>query len=235
MKRREALAIIFGGVVCCGADFNTYTKEDFKDINLKNDKSLKPKSFTATKAYLRPPGAILEEEFMARCIKCGQCVQVCPYHCLKLLGITAIFSIGTPHIVANERGCYLCNALPCILACPSGALDHHINEPKKVKMGIAQIKNPTSCLAFNGKKLNKVNIKIAQNTMEESLNLNLSSRDNKECDLCVRFCPYPESQKAIRLIKNDNGLMPEILSECVGCGVCVELCPENVIEILPLD
>ncbi len=27
---------------------------------------------------LRPPGAIPEDDFLAACIKCGQCVQVCP-------------------------------------------------------------------------------------------------------------------------------------------------------------
>ena len=27
---------------------------------------------------LRPPGAIPEHNFLAACIKCGQCVQVCP-------------------------------------------------------------------------------------------------------------------------------------------------------------
>ncbi|MBT3317392.1 4Fe-4S binding protein, partial [bacterium] len=27
---------------------------------------------------LRPPGALLEKDFLASCIKCGQCVQVCP-------------------------------------------------------------------------------------------------------------------------------------------------------------
>ena len=33
---------------------------------------------------LRPPGALLEDEFLASCIKCGQCVQVCPVEAIKL-------------------------------------------------------------------------------------------------------------------------------------------------------
>lgn len=30
------------------------------------------------KKRLRPPGALDEKDFLASCIKCGQCVQVCP-------------------------------------------------------------------------------------------------------------------------------------------------------------
>ena len=32
---------------------------------------------------LRPPGAVAEKDFLALCIKCGQCLQVCPYHSIN--------------------------------------------------------------------------------------------------------------------------------------------------------
>ena len=73
---------------------------------------------------LRPPGAVSEKEFLALCIKCGQCLQVCPYHSIKLADMAKGHGIGTPYIDARERGCYACSAVPCVLACPSGALDH---------------------------------------------------------------------------------------------------------------
>ena len=43
----------------------------------------------AQTTLLRPPGALNEKEFLSTCIKCGQCVQVCPYHTLSLLDITS--------------------------------------------------------------------------------------------------------------------------------------------------
>ena len=36
---------------------------------------------------LRPPGALEEDEFLASCIKCGQCVQVCPVEAIFLADI----------------------------------------------------------------------------------------------------------------------------------------------------
>lgn len=41
-----------------------------------------------TSLRLRPPGALKtpddEQQFYASCIKCGQCVQVCPVEAIKL-------------------------------------------------------------------------------------------------------------------------------------------------------
>ncbi len=47
---------------------------------------------------LRPPGAVSEDEFLALCIKCGQCLQVCPYHSIKLADFAKGHGIGTPYI-----------------------------------------------------------------------------------------------------------------------------------------
>ena len=55
---------------------------------------------------LRPPGAVSEKEFLALCIKCGQCLQVCPYHSIKLADMAKGHGVGTPYIDARERGCY---------------------------------------------------------------------------------------------------------------------------------
>ncbi|HMZ02430.1 MAG TPA: 4Fe-4S binding protein, partial [Burkholderiaceae bacterium] len=38
----------------------------------------------AQRQRLRPPGALDEKDFLASCIKCGQCVQVCPVQAIKL-------------------------------------------------------------------------------------------------------------------------------------------------------
>lgn len=73
------------------------------------------------KRFLRPPGALDEEAFLAACIRCGQCANVCPNKCLQLYGLEAgLESLGTPRIDARARGCTLCMA--CTQVCPTGAL-----------------------------------------------------------------------------------------------------------------
>lgn len=182
--------------------------------------------------FLRPPGALEEDEFLASCIKCGQCVQVCPYFCINLLDITDGLSIGTPFIDATKRGCYLCDLFPCILACPSGALNHDVSEISDVHMGIAKINNQTSCIS--SQKLNEeqiykiVNVKT-HNERELDLVKKAKNLVGQNCNLCVDFCPL--SEFGAILIVDFN---PRINQSCVGCGVCVEVCPiENLISIIP--
>ena len=97
------------------------------------------------KLYLRPPGAV--DDFDDLCVKCGQCVQVCPYHSINLLDIEDGYSSGSAHIDAKERGCYLCDLFPCVLACPSGALDHATKVVGDVKMGVAVLSDTAACLS----------------------------------------------------------------------------------------
>jgi len=99
---------------------------------------------------LRPPGALDEDTFLASCIKCGQCLQVCPPQVIELAGISQGFGIGTPYIIPREGGCILCSGLPCILACPTGALTHELSLGKDAEMGIAVISNPGTCLSVLG-------------------------------------------------------------------------------------
>jgi len=99
---------------------------------------------------LRPPGALDEDIFLASCIKCGQCLQVCPPQVIKLAGISQGFGIGTPYIVPRQGGCILCSGLPCVLACPTGALAHELSLGKDAEMGLAVISGPDTCLSVQG-------------------------------------------------------------------------------------
>ncbi len=99
---------------------------------------------------LRPPGALDENTFLASCIKCGQCLQVCPPQILKLAGIGHGFSIGTPYITPRDGGCILCSGLPCVLSCPTGALSHDLSLGQDAEMGLAVITNPDTCLSVLG-------------------------------------------------------------------------------------
>ncbi len=128
---------------------------------------------------LRPPGALNEDDFLASCIKCGQCVQVCPVQAIKLGDIGDGFGIGVPHIDARDQACdFSCDAVQCILACPTGALTYtkpdfvqvregaplavppilkakeKDAEPTlnlKERFGVARLARPEACLAMQGK------------------------------------------------------------------------------------
>ncbi|OEH85965.1 hypothetical protein BHU72_03615 [Desulfuribacillus stibiiarsenatis] len=99
------------------------------------------------KPLVRPPGALPEDEFLAVCIRCGQCSQVCPYHSIHIADGKKGFSIGTPYLNLREKPCFLCKDFHCIETCPSKALVSI--EKQNVKMGLAQI-DTTTCNAWLG-------------------------------------------------------------------------------------
>ncbi len=74
--------------------------------------------------FLRPPGAIDEEDFLYGCIKCGLCVQICPVQAIKLSGAGEGLGFGTPYIEPREQPCdFSCDALQCVETCPTAVLN----------------------------------------------------------------------------------------------------------------
>lgn len=74
--------------------------------------------------FLRPPGAIDEEDFLYGCIKCGLCVQICPVDAIKLAGSSEGLGFGTPYIEPRLQACdFSCDALQCVETCPTAVLD----------------------------------------------------------------------------------------------------------------
>lgn len=73
---------------------------------------------------IRPPGALSEEEFLKRCIKCGQCMRVCPTNVIQPGGIEGgLENLWTP-VLNNQigsSGCQL-NCVACGQACPTSAI-----------------------------------------------------------------------------------------------------------------
>ena len=243
-KRRDFMKQVAGlGVLGIAATAGIYYAPNLKEDGL----------------LLRPPGAVSEEEYLNLCIKCGQCLQVCPYDSILLEDIGGGASMGMAYIDPTKRGCYLCEAFPCVLACPTGALDHEHDNIKFVHMGVAVVVNESACLAQHGKQIpdsaiDKIydHTKILTSTEHASHRVSISGHEDekeelqkqllsdlekfrgKECTICADMCPYhPESKDAIGMISKNGGLIPEIREACNGCGACVELCPTQVLKIEP--
>ncbi len=213
----------------------------------------------AKEPVLRPPGAVEEDEFLKLCIKCGQCLQVCPYDSIFLENVSAGASVGMAYIDPKKRGCYLCEAFPCILACPTGALNHEHDSIEFVHMGMAVIVNENACLALHHKPVpnsaidkiyehTKILSKEEQNAKKVKITGNESEKEKlqkdvlvklekfreKECTICADLCPFhPNPKDAIGMVSKNGGLIPQIREACVGCGACVELCPTDVLKIVP--
>lgn len=91
--------------------------------------------------YPRPPGALDEADFLARCTQCMDCAVACPHAAIGLLGD------GTPALDPNKNPCHLCEDLPCIAACERGAL---VPVPMEgIFYGLAAV-NPRTCIPFLG-------------------------------------------------------------------------------------
>lgn len=147
---------------------------------------------------LRPPGALQEDKFLSSCIKCGQCVQVCPVEAIKLADLDEGFGIGVPYIDARAQACdFSCDGLQCVLACPTGALSHDLNYPADTRMGFARLANPNKCLAMQGQGFKGLArgpdypgvLRYAEIDRWKPAPVAEYEYDLELCDLCVRQCP----------------------------------------------
>ncbi|MCL2715024.1 MAG: 4Fe-4S dicluster domain-containing protein [Alphaproteobacteria bacterium] len=152
--------------------------------------------------WLRPPGALDEDAFLAACIKCGQCLHFCPVNAIRLGDFQDGVGNGVPYIDARAQACdFSCGATQCILPCPTGALSHLITRKEQVRMGTARLVAPDACLARAGKGLKgpargqsfkgrlrypEIDRWVAQPVADHRYELEI-------CDLCVRQCPIQPS------------------------------------------
>ncbi len=93
---------------------------------------------------LRPPGAVSERIFPSKCIRCGRCVEVCPYNCIVPLDIKEGIYAGTPLIYVEDIPCYLC--MKCVEVCPTGTLQPI--KQNETRMGLAVI-DKHACKTWN--------------------------------------------------------------------------------------
>jgi ferredoxin-type protein NapG len=163
---------------------------------------------------IRPPGALPERDFQGACIRCGMCVRDCPYKILDLARPEQPIATGTPYFTARTGPCEMCEDIPCVKACPTGALDHKLTDINAARMGLAVLVDQETCLNFLGLR----------------------------CDVCYRVCPLLD--KAITLEPQHNArtgkhtmFIPVVHSDqCTGCGKCEKGCvlEEAAIKVLPV-
>ncbi|HEX8980340.1 MAG TPA: ferredoxin-type protein NapG [Parasulfuritortus sp.] len=160
---------------------------------------------------LRPPGALAEKDFEAACIKCGQCVNACPPDILKLAPAGGDLPIGTPYFTPRSGACIMCPDIPCLKACPTGALAPELKDINQARMGLAVI-DIENCLSWKGLR----------------------------CEICYRDCPIRGKAIRLetdpRGLSKHAMFRPIVNSDaCTGCGICEHSCPTELaaIRILP--
>ncbi len=165
---------------------------------------------------IRPPGSVAEPEFLERCIKCDQCINVCPTNVLQPSGLAegGLEGLWTPVMDFSIGFCQL-NCTLCSEVCPTGAIQK-TSLARKLGVGDHEEDGPISVgtAFFNRGRC----LPWAMET---------------PCVVCEEVCPV--SPKAIGAyevpITRWDGkettlqrpyMRPEL---CIGCGICEHECP----------
>jgi ferredoxin-type protein NapG len=141
-------------------------------------------------------------------------VRDCPYDILSLAKLGDDIPVGTPYYTARTGPCEMCDDIPCVPACPTGALDHQLTDINKAKMGLAVLVDQEGCIAFQGLR----------------------------CEVCYNVCPVQGEAITLEYRHNERSgkhalLIPIVHSKsCTGCGLCEEACvmDEATIKVLPM-
>ncbi len=154
---------------------------------------------------IRPPGSLAEPEFLKRCIKCGQCMRVCPTNVIQPGGLDGgLENLWTP--ILNNRigssGCQL-NCTACGQVCPTAAITP-ITLDEKLGRGSFADAGP---------------IKIGAAFFDR--NRCLPWAMNKPCIVCEENCPV--SPKAIYTQESFNTIRDGVLT--------VRKAADNFIEV----
>lgn len=165
---------------------------------------------------LRPPGALDEEYFLARCIRCGECMKVCPNNALHpALNEAGLEGLWTPVMIPRigycESSCVLCSQV-----CPTGAIWEITAKEKGWETRVGGDAKP-----------------ISLGTAFLDRGRCLPWAMATPCIVCEEWCPT--SPKAIYLqpaeVAGAEGHLQPVKQpfidphRCVGCGACEYACP----------
>jgi len=165
---------------------------------------------------LRPPGSLDESDFLSRCIRCGECMKVCPntalHPTLEQAGIEGLWSpMLVPRIGYCEPSCVLCSEV-----CPTGAIWQITPKEKGWVVGV-------------GGKSQPIRLGTAFYDRGRCLPWAMAT----DCIVCEEWCPvspkaiYVQEAQVIDSAGNTKTLkQPRVdPSRCVGCGACEFACP----------
>jgi ferredoxin-type protein NapF len=155
-------------------------------------------------APLRPPGAVDEKRFAGLCMRCGNCIRVCPSKIIGPdIGQAGIAGLLAP-VIRYEKNYCIEDCRSCTQVCPSGALrEMNLEQKRRYIIGEALV-DGTLCLVPLGRK---------------------------DCDACVRSCPFDAIQ--IRWDEEKYLAYPVVITEkCNGCGACEVACPTEDIKAI---
>jgi polyferredoxin len=165
---------------------------------------------------LRPPGSLDETDFLSRCIRCGECMKVCPntaiHPTLEQAGLEGLWTPTlVPRIGYCEPSCVLCSEV-----CPTGAIWQITPKEKGWVVGVGQQSQP-----------------IRLGTAFYDRGRCLPWAMATDCIVCEEWCPvspkaiYVEEAQVIDSAGNTKTLkQPRVdPSRCVGCGACEFACP----------
>lgn len=147
---------------------------------------------------VRPPGALQETDFLDACVRCGLCVQACPYDTLLLADLGQPLPVGTPYFVARQAPCRMCETMPCVAACPTGAL--RLDDIGAAAMGVAELSTPERCFSYTGAAY---------------------------CHACTQVCPLKGRAIRMQHGRTSGGgsFRPVVDADhCTGCGLCEAAC-----------
>lgn len=142
---------------------------------------------------LRPPGAVAEARFLELCNRCGDCASACPHAAIATAPPVYRAASGTPRIDPSVAPCRLCEDLPCIGACETGAL-----RDDGARMGTARI-NRFDCINALG---TSCSICAEQCPVDQAIDSSGPIPAVRQdlcvgCGLCHHVCPAPRNAVAI--------------------------------------
>ncbi|MCA9752542.1 MAG: 4Fe-4S dicluster domain-containing protein [Gemmatimonadetes bacterium] len=183
---------------------------------------------------IRPPGSVEESEFLERCIKCDQCINVCPTNVLQPSSLAqgGLEGLWTPVMDFSIGFCQY-NCTLCSEVCPTGAIQ---KISLATKLGVADPADATK--AEPGQPAESPAgpspagpIKVGTAFFDRGRCLPWAMET--PCVVCEEVCPV--SPKAIgtydeeitrwdgtKVVLNRPYMRPEL---CIGCGICEHECP----------